>query len=68
MRLKIKYLKLRTQLLILLIIVNKSTPEFIKLTVENSPSRLKQANLATKGDIADFVKKTDFDHELKNLN
>ena len=33
------------------------TPEFNKLTTENSTARLKQANLTTKG-IADLVKKT----------
>ena len=29
-------------------------------------ARLKQANLASKNDIANFVKKTDFDNKLKN--
>ena len=29
--------------------------------------RLKQANVASKNDIADFVKKTDLDDKLKNL-
>ena len=42
--------------------------EFNKLTAENFTARLKQANLATKGDIADFVKKTDFDDKLKKIN
>ena len=37
-----------------------TTPEFNKLTVENFTARLKQSNLATKGDIANFVKKTNF--------
>ena len=45
-----------------------TTPEFNKLTVENFAARLKQANLATKGNIADFVKKADFDDKLKHLN
>ena len=45
-----------------------TTPEFNKLTVENFTARLKQANLASKGDITDFAKKTDFDDKLKNLN
>ena len=39
-----------------------------KLTAENFTVRLKQANLATKDDIDGFVKKTDFDDKLKNLN
>ena len=43
-------------------------PEFNKLTVENFAARLAQANLANKSDIANFVKKTDFDTKLKNLN
>ena len=49
---------------------NKSitTPEFNKLTTEHFTARLKQTNLATKGGIADFVKKTDFDDKLKNVN
>ena len=29
---------------------------------------LAQAKLAAKADLADFVKKTDFDDKLKNLN
>ena len=38
------------------------------MTLENFTSRIKQTNLATKVDIADFVKKADFDDKLKNLN
>ena len=45
-----------------------TTPEFNKLRAENFTARLKQATLETKGDIADFVKKTDFNDKLKNLN
>ena len=45
-----------------------TTPEFNKLSVETLTARLKQANLATKGDIVDFIKKTDFEHKLKSLN
>ena len=37
-----------------------TSPEFNKLTAENFTATLKEASLATKGDIADFVKKTDF--------
>ena len=33
-----------------------TTQEFNKLTVENFAARLKQANLASKNDIADFIK------------
>ena len=45
-----------------------TTPEFNKFTAENFTPRLKQANVATKDDIADFVKKTDFDDKLQKLN
>ena len=38
-----------------------TTPEFNKLTVKTFAARLVQANLASKSDIANFVKKTDFD-------
>ena len=37
-----------------------TTPEFNKLTPENFAARLKQANLATKTDIAKFITKIDF--------
>ena len=40
----------------------------LKLTAENFGARLKQANIATKGDVDDFVEKKDFDDKLKNLN
>ena len=45
-----------------------TTQEFNKLTSENFGARLVQSNLAIKNDIANFVKKTDFDDKLKNLN
>ena len=41
----------------------------IKLTAENFTARLKQANLATEGDIADFIKKKKsnrFQHKYRN--
>ena len=44
------------------------TPEFDKLKAEMCTARLAQANLASKIDIANFVKKTDFHNVLKNLN
>ena len=34
-----------------------TTPEFNKLTAENFAARLKQANLASKSDTANFIKK-----------
>ena len=38
------------------------------LTSENFASRLASANLAIKNDIANFVKKADFDDKLKDLS
>ena len=43
-----------------------TTPEF-KLTSENFAARLKQANLASKNDIANFVNETNFDNQVKNV-
>ena len=42
--------------------------EFNKLILESFAVRLAQANLASKSDIANFVKKADIDDKLKNLN
>ena len=44
-----------------------TTQELNKLTSENFSARLKQANLTNNANIADFVKKTDFDNKLKKL-
>ena len=41
--------------------------EFNKLTSENFTARLAKANLASKSNIANFVKKTDFVTKLKNV-
>ena len=38
------------------------------ITQESFAARLAQANLAIKSDIANFIKKGDFDYKLKNLN
>ena len=45
-----------------------TSPEFNKLTTKHFTARLKQANLATKGHIDDFIKEIDFDEKLKKLN
>ena len=37
------------------------------LTSENFTARLKQIKLVNKNDIANFVKKTDFDEKLKTV-
>ena len=44
-----------------------STPEFNKLTSENFAARLKQANLASKSEIANFLNMTDFHNKLKDV-
>ena len=44
------------------------TKELDMLMPENFTARLAQANLASKSDIANFIKKTDFDVKQKNLN
>ena len=45
-----------------------TAPEFNKLTVENFAARLKQANLSSKSDIANWVSKTDFNSKLWSFN
>ena len=45
-----------------------TTPEFNKVRAENVGSRIAQVNLASETDIANLVRKTDFDDRLKNLN
>ena len=37
------------------------------MTAENFVARLKQANLTSKSNIANFVNKIDFDNELRNV-
>ena len=44
-----------------------TTPEFNNLTAEVFAARLAQANLASKIDIANFMKKTDFDDKIKKI-
>ena len=38
------------------------------VVAENLTARLAQTNLTSKNDVANFVKKTDFEDKLKNLN
>ena len=45
-----------------------TTPELNTLTAENFNAKLAQGNLASKNDVANCVKKTDFDDKLKKLN
>ena len=44
-----------------------TTKKIIDLTSETFTVRLAQANLASKNDIANFVKKTHFDNKLKRI-
>ena len=44
-----------------------TTHKFNKSTADNFAARLAQAKSATKDDIADFVKKTDFNNKIKRL-
>ena len=44
-----------------------TTPEFYKFTAEIFDLRLKQANLASQSDIANFVNKADFNNKLKDV-
>ena len=46
---------------------NITTQELNKLTVHNFAAKLAQAKLATKADIADFVKELHFDDKLNNI-
>ena len=41
--------------------------EFNRLTMENFTARLKQANLASKNDIANSIKRVDFNEKLKTV-
>ena len=45
-----------------------TTLKLNKLTAEHFAARLARENLANKSYIANFVSKTDFDDQLKNLN
>ena len=44
-----------------------TSPEFNKIMAETFHLRLKRAHLASKSNIADFVNKTDFDNQVKNV-
>ena len=52
----------------ILTIIMINTFQYQNLTAEIFAARLKQADLASKKDIADFVNKTDFENKLLTLN
>ena len=58
-------MKLKTKLLLIVVMINILVLK--NLTAGNFTARLKQANLASKNDIADFIKNTDFDNKLNNV-
>ena len=60
-------MKLKRKLLIMIMIKRLTTSEFNKLKSEHFTARLKQADLASKNDIADFVKKIYFNNKLKDV-
>ena len=45
-----------------------TSQQFNEVRSQTFTARLTQANLASKSDIANFVKKIDFDDKLKTLN
>ena len=45
-----------------------TTQESNRLMAETFANELKQTNLASKNNITDFVKNTDFDNKLKNIS
>ena len=64
-----KFLKLKRKNLI----INNygkyiTTQEFNMLTADDFAARLAQEKLATKANIADFIKVIDFTNKLKNIN
>ena len=62
-------MNMKRKLLVVTIVISILLPQnLISLTAENFASRLKQANLARKSDIANLVNKTDFDDKLLIFN
>ena len=57
-----KLMKLKRKLLIIIMINILLLQNFISLL-----QKLKQANLASKSDIANFINKTDFDNKLRDF-
>ena len=60
-----KVIRLKIKLLITIMINIQKLENLNKLTWENFTARLKEANLAIKNYISDFVKETDSDDKLK---
>ena len=63
-----KLMKVKIKLLIMMMLyIHNTTPKFTKSTAETFAARLKQANLASKINIANCINKTDFYNKLKNV-
>ena len=60
-----KLVKLKRKYQIIFIEIYITTQEFNKFTKDSFAARVKQASLASGSNMADFVKKTDFDGEKK---
>ena len=56
-----KLVKLKRKYQIIFIEIYITTQEFNKFTKDSFAARVKQASLASGSNIADFIKKTDFD-------
>ena len=61
-------LKKKNTLLLIILIKYVTTNDFNKFSGTILDERLKQAKLATKTDITDFITKTYFNNKLKNTN
>ena len=60
-----KLVKLKRKSIMITVIIISLLKNLIR---QVNDRRLKQANLTTKAYTADFIKKTDFNERLKNLN
>ena len=54
-------------MMLILITTGHDNDKYVTTQEFNKITRLVQANLASKNDIANFVKKTDFNDKLKNV-
>ena len=63
-------MKLKIKLLLIMILMKIfTTQKFNKLTSENYTARLKQSNLVSKSEVANFVKNTELNNnELNELS
>ena len=62
-----KQVKFKIKSVLIMVIHDFTIQEFNRLTSENFTARLAKANLASKSDITNFVKKTDLNKLSKKL-